>query len=636
MSLWRTVSYWGTNKTENLHHMRNVVLANRISILIACLCFSLSILSTVTFGFIYSSQLSLLFAFIFILPLFINKAGFLFTGRILLSVILSFASLITSIIDKFDFFLLEEFQYFEFRLTLLAAALFPFILFKLEERKYWISALTINFLCLILYDPAHELFGVGYYQMGFTGPNYYFLNYMVFASFSVIAGSAYFIKRSFEKSENENQSLIETLHQANNNLKNQSQLLQNQQRELITANNLIEKQRELIAKENLQLASEIIEKNKQLTETNTELINHNNDLQQFSYTISHNLRGPMASIAGLLSLIEPTELGPTNQPIIKHFTSSFNSLENTIKDLGNIIDIRNKITRLRQKLILTEELEHIKTLLSAEIEDNNVQITENLDKAPEIYSVKIMIHSILYNLVSNAIKYRHPDKACQIHISSVQEDNFIKLTIEDNGIGIDMNRFGDKVFSLYKRFHAHIEGKGLGLFLVKLQTETMGGRIEVKSVPNEGTTFSVYLKIPENIGEQLIFENEFAKVFYDASIEAIYCIWQKNHTVEQFEQVLSLCLDFLKAYHTPNWISDIRKVPTRKEDDLNKMRAKYSQEYVKIGVKRIAVIMNPEEYTINELKQKQAQIRNAYPLTYSFFESHKDAYDWIKNELITN
>ncbi|MBL7873785.1 MAG: hypothetical protein JNM78_19365 [Cyclobacteriaceae bacterium] len=633
MGLWRTVSYWGTNKTENLHQLRNVVLTNRVSILIACFTFLLSILSILSFGFIYSSQLALLFSFIFILPLFINRAGFLFAGRILLSVVLSIASLVTSILDKFDYFLLEEFQYFEFRLTLLAATLFPFILFKLEENKYWISALAINFLCLILYDPAHELFGVGYYQMGLTGPNYYFLNYMVATTFFVIAGSAYFIKRSFEKSENENQSLIETLHQANTRLKQQSQLLQAKQQELIQANNLIEKQREMIALENTQLAEEILEKNKQLMETNTELVNHNNDLQQFSYTISHNLRGPVASIAGLLSLIDPAELGPNNLPLIEHFKNSFTSLDNTIKDLSNIIDIRNKVTRIRQKLNLAEEVEHLKTLLKREIEDNDVLISESFDHAPEIYSVKIMIHSILYNLISNAIKYRHPDKVCHINISSFQEDNFIKLIIEDNGIGIDMDRFGDKVFSLYKRFHTHIEGKGLGLFLVKLQTETMGGRIEVKSAPNQGSTFSVYLKIPENIGEQLIFENDVAKVYYDASTESLCCIWQRTHSAEEFEQVLSLSLDFLKAYRTPNWISDIRKVPMRKEDELNEIRAKYSQEYLKLGVKRIAVIMNSEEYTINDLKQKQEQIKNAYPISYTFFESSKNAYDWIKNQI---
>jgi len=630
MSLWRTVSYWGTNKTENLHQLRNVVLTNRVSILIAGFSFLLSILSTLSFGFIYSSQLALLFAFIFISPLFINKAGFLFAGRIILSVVLSLASLITSILDKFDYFFLEEFQYFEFRLTLLAATLFPFILFKLEERKYWITALAINFFCLILYDPAHELFGVGYYQMGLTGPNYYFLNYMVAATFFVIAGSAYFIKRSFEKAENENQSLIEILHQANANLKNQSQLLQSKQTELIQANSLIEKQRELITQENTYLTSELLEKNKQLTETNTELINHNNDLQQFSYTISHNLRGPMASIAGIISLVDMDGLNETNLVLLEHFKNAFGSLDSTIKDLSNIIDIRNKVTRLRQKLILADEVEHIKLLL--DITNSEVIITTDFRNAPEVYSVKIMVHSILYNLLSNAIKYRHPHRVCQIKIKTLKEDNFIKIVVEDNGIGIDMDRFGDKVFSLYKRFHTHIEGKGLGLFLVKLQVETLGGKIEVKSTPNQGSIFSVYLRIPENIGEQLVFENDVAKVYYDASIASLCCIWLRPHSVAEFEKVLSLSLDFLRAYRTPNWISDIRKVPLRDEENLNKIRSKFKDEYLKLGVTKIAVVVSTEDYEVNAVTLKQNQIKSAYPVSYGFFDSLDDARQWIKDQ----
>lgn len=631
MGLWRTISYWGANNSKNLHQMRNVVLTNRVTLLVSGLSILLSLLATLSFGFIYSAQLALVFGVIFIIPLFINKAGFLSAGRILLSTTLSLASLIISVIDKFDYFQLEEFQYFEFRLTLLAATLFPFILFSLEERKFWISTLTLNFLCLILYDPIHELFGVGYYQMGLTGPNYYFLNYMVGATFLVIASSAYFIKNSYEKSEKKNESLIETLHQANNNLKAKSQLLQNQQQDLIKANQVIEKQRELITQENIQLTSEIIEKNRQLTETNTELVNHNNDLQQFSYTISHNLRGPMASIAGIISLVDVNELSANTLVLFHHFKIAFRSLDTTIKDLSNIIDIRNKVTRLRQKLNLEEELEHIKSLIP-DIEDNAIIITTDFSKAPEVYSVKVMIHSILYNLLSNAIKYKHSERVCRIHIATLQENNFIKITIEDNGIGIDLDRFGDKIFNLYKRFHSHIEGKGLGLFLVKLQTETLGGRIEVKSSPNQGSTFSVYLKIPEDIGEQLIFENEVAKVYYDASLEALCCVWQRLHSAEEFEYVLSLSLDFLKAYRTPNWISDIRKVPTRQEDELNTIRAKYSEEYVKIGVKRIAVVMNAEAYSLNDLKQKQEQIKNAYPIQYAFFESFAAGQEWIKNK----
>lgn len=631
MSLWRTISYWGINKTTNLPQGRNIVLTNRVSVLIAGLGFILFLLSTLTFGFIYSSQIALGFSITFLLPLFINKFGFTSASRILLSVVLSLASLVTSVIDKFDYFLLEEFQYFEFRLTLLAATLFPFILFKLEERKYWITTLTINFLCLLLFDPIHELFGVGFYQMGFTAPNYYFLNYIVLTTFLVIAISAYFLKYSFEKSDAENQSLILSLNSTNQNLKEQRELLLEHQQKLVDASDVIHKQREMLAVENSQLNEEIIAKNKQLTETNAELINHNNDLQQFSYTISHNLRGPMASIAGLLSLMDVDQVGPNNRPLMAHFKVSFSTLETTITDLGRIIDIRNKVTRLRQKLNLEEELNHIKNLLQKEIEDNKIEVGTDFN-VKEIYSVKTTLHSILYNLINNAIKYREVERKSFIRISSIAEGDYVKLIIEDNGIGIDLERYSDKIFSLYKRFHSHIEGKGLGLFLVKLQTESLGGRIEVKSSPNQGATFTVYLKIPENIGEQLIFKNDSVNVYFDASIEALCSIWQGEHTVEAFDHVLSLSIDFLKAYKTKNWISDIRKVPKRNELELNQIREKYKNEYLKIGVNTIAVVVNKDDYELPEYTKKLDQIKSAYPVKYGFFQTFEEAHQWIENE----
>ena len=631
MSLWRTISYWGINKTTNLPQGRNIVLTNRVSVLIAGLGFILFLLSTLTFGFIYSSQIALGFSITFLLPLFINKFGFTSASRILLSVVLSLASLVTSVIDKFDYFLLEEFQYFEFRLTLLAATLFPFILFKLEERKYWITTLTINFLCLLLFDPIHELFGVGFYQMGFTAPNYYFLNYIVLTTFLVIAISAYFLKYSFEKSDAENQSLILSLNSTNQNLKEQRELLLEHQQKLVDASDVIHKQREMLAVENSQLNEEIIAKNKQLTETNAELINHNNDLQQFSYTISHNLRGPMASIAGLLSLMDVDQVGPNNRPLMAHFRVSFSTLETTITDLGRIIDIRNKVTRLRQKLNLEEELNHIKNLLQKEIEDNKIEVGTDFN-VKEIYSVKTTLHSILYNLINNAIKYREVERKSFIRISSIAEGDYVKLIIEDNGIGIDLARYSDKIFSLYKRFHSHIEGKGLGLFLVKLQTESLGGRIEVKSSPNQGATFTVYLKIPENIGEQLIFKNDSVNVYFDASIEALCSIWQGEHTVEAFDHVLSLSIDFLKAYKTKNWISDIRKVPKRNELELNQIREKYKNEYLKIGVNTIAVVVNKDDYELPEYTKKLDQIKSAYPVKYGFFQTFEEAHQWIENE----
>ena len=100
-------------------------------------------------------------------------------------------------------------------------------------------------------------------------------------------------------------------------------------------------------------------------------------------------------------------------------------------------------------------------------------------------------YSIFYNLISNSVKYRRPKIGTIIEIKSHLVNNQIELTFSDNGMGIDLSRNGDQVFGLYKRFHTHIEGKGMGLFMVKTQVENLGGAISINSKPNEGTIFKI-------------------------------------------------------------------------------------------------------------------------------------------------
>ncbi|GCC49908.1 hypothetical protein SanaruYs_01220 [Chryseotalea sanaruensis] len=423
------------------------------------------------------------FTLLFLTPLLLNKIGHTDASRILLAIFLSIGSLVISVLDKFNYRILEEMQYFEFRLTLLTATIIPFILFDLSERKLWISALIINLLCILLYDPIHEFFGVGYYNLGFEGPNYYFINFIVAATYLIIAASTYFLKYSFEKSEQENVDLINQLS--------------GKQEELMLATSLVEKHRAQLEKENIQLNSSLLQSNATLTEMNHELISHNNNLQQFSYTISHNLRGPVASLQGLFSLLNPKELGENNKELFAHFNNSIKALDGTIKDLSHIIELKNDVSSVRDKVSLLAELTQIKTLLQREIIEQEVTITHEFGLS-EFESVKPMVHSILYNLISNAIKYRSYERPLVITLRSQRIGKQIQIEVQDNGLGIDLVQYKDKLFGLYKRFHTHTEGKGLGLFLVKLQAESLGGSIKVSSKPGVGSTFTILLEPKDN------------------------------------------------------------------------------------------------------------------------------------------
>src|SRR6478735_4423743 len=214
--MWSEVSQIGVDANGSWQKNRHIVISNRVSLILSGFTLITFFVALIYFGWIISVKLALLASLLFLLPVVFNKQGRVNTSRVLLCALLSIAAMVISIADKFDVTgNLEEFQYFQLRLMLLVASVFPFILFRLEEKKYWISTISFNLAFLIFYDPLHELFGVGFYQSGFTSPNYYFVNYMIVATFFVLTGSTYFLKNSFEEYEKKNEVLIRSLQGAN-------------------------------------------------------------------------------------------------------------------------------------------------------------------------------------------------------------------------------------------------------------------------------------------------------------------------------------------------------------------------------------------------------------------------------------
>jgi len=132
--------------------------------------------------------------------------------------------------------------------------------------------------------------------------------------------------------------------------------------------------------------------------------------------------------------------------------------------------------------------------LEKECEETNAQINIDITSSPMLYAISPYLESIFYNLISNAIKYRNPDKRPVITVRLVDHFDHTLIIFSDNGLGIDLDKHGKTIFNLYKRFHLHVEGKGLGLFLVKAQMVAMGGRVEVESEPGKGTAFKLFFK----------------------------------------------------------------------------------------------------------------------------------------------
>jgi signal transduction histidine kinase len=184
-----------------------------------------------------------------------------------------------------------------------------------------------------------------------------------------------------------------------------------------------------------------------------------------------------------------------NQTLIKNLNDEAVNLDIVVKDLNTIVSSRDSDRLEKEEIFFDSEIELIRQVLSNEITECDAEIKTDFSAVNHIYSVKSYIYSILFNLVSNAIKYCAPDRACEIDLKTELIGDCICLTVKDNGIGIDMEKNGDKIFGLYKRFHGDsmIPGKGMGLHLVKTQTESLGGRTEVESKIDKGTTFKIFL-----------------------------------------------------------------------------------------------------------------------------------------------
>lgn len=226
-----------------------------------------------------------------------------------------------------------------------------------------------------------------------------------------------------------------------------------------------------------------------------ELTQNNKDLQQFSYITSHNLRAPLSNLTGLLNLIDDIPIeDPELKEILDGFNKSTHLLNDTINDLVKVIIIKDNPSIEKETLFLKDIFEDVFSQLDFLIGLHKPIIKFDFDEVTFLNTNKSYLESILLNLLTNAIKYKSETRKLKINITANQMDDNVVLIFKDNGIGIDLERNRDKIFGLYQRFHDYPDSKGLGLYLVKSQVETMGGTIGIDSTVNIGTSFTLTFK----------------------------------------------------------------------------------------------------------------------------------------------
>jgi two-component system, sensor histidine kinase len=239
------------------------------------------------------------------------------------------------------------------------------------------------------------------------------------------------------------------------------------------------------------LAQELALANQELTRTNI-------DLDNFIYTASHDLKAPISNIEGLMEALldqlppETKETAPVKRTT-DLILDSVERFKRTIDHLTDITKLQKENHFSAKPVNLTAIISDVKLDLAPVIQATQARLEIDIDGCSMVNSTEKNLRSIMYNLLSNALKYHSPDRAPVVQITCSQTSDYQVLSVQDNGLGIDLTQ-ENKLFAMFKRLHSHVEGSGIGLYMVKKIIENAGGKIEVQSKVGEGSEFRVYFR----------------------------------------------------------------------------------------------------------------------------------------------
>lgn len=236
-------------------------------------------------------------------------------------------------------------------------------------------------------------------------------------------------------------------------------------------------------------------KSRQLTNNNEALRHRNEHLESMARMVSHNLRSPMAGLKMIMNIYDRMETPEEKEELLKNFKEGSQVMFDMVDDFSEILMDYRELVKDLEPLQLGAHLQNVKKQLAAQIKESGAIINADFSEYPEVVYSRLFLESIFLNMISNSIKYAQPAVPPVIEISSFVDDGLVMLSFSDNGIGIDLDRYGKDMFKMYKTFHRkeNVDSKGVGLFITKNQVEIMGGKIDVDSSPGNGTQFFIEL-----------------------------------------------------------------------------------------------------------------------------------------------
>ncbi|MGQ7947121.1 PAS domain-containing sensor histidine kinase [Flavobacterium sp. WC2509] len=246
------------------------------------------------------------------------------------------------------------------------------------------------------------------------------------------------------------------------------------------------------------VAKNVTHRKKQEDERNlllTKFTKINNHFKKLSYTTSHDLRSPVNNLLAIFTLIDDSKIeDPETLKLIEMLKLITESLKQSLNDYVDVLIQEDHTIAQIEEIDFTESLNTVIFSVNSLIQTSNAVINIDFSQLKKINFNRTYLESIFLNLITNSIKYSRPGCSPIISIYSRKTDGINQLIFSDNGLGFDMNIAKDKIFDLHQKFNNHIDSKGIGLYLVNNHITSLGGKIDVESKINEGTTFTISFK----------------------------------------------------------------------------------------------------------------------------------------------
>ena len=246
--------------------------------------------------------------------------------------------------------------------------------------------------------------------------------------------------------------------------------------------------------EHNKMVKTILDANVKLKDQALKLKGYGDLAENLLYMAAHDLNNPIANLKMIVTMMEQPGSTTESNEYLHHMKSMISRLENVIRGIAEIIQAQRLNKENAVKINLQKLIEEVKSDLLFNQNKFDCSLQVSLENVKEIVYVKTFLESILKNLLSNAIKYRNTKKALVVNLTIRKEKEMILLSVADNGIGLDLNQAGKRLFQPFNRFSTQAEGTGIGLYIIKNFIEQNGGYITAEGEPGQGTTFNCYLK----------------------------------------------------------------------------------------------------------------------------------------------